>query len=83
MHLKWLIFLKKVKMPKSVIYERYTRLGKSNYQTYVKRCLDGLNLYGFNPVFLKKQSSDFFVHKTLRRLDGVIRVAIEGGKSSR
>lgn len=67
----------KVKMPKRTIYQRYTRMGKNNYQSYVERCVTGLSKYGFSAVFLKKQASDFFVHKTIKRLDEVVRVAIE------
>ena len=66
-----------VKMPKRAIYQRYTRMGKSNYQSYVDRCMTGLSKYGFSASFLKKQASDYFVHKTIKRLDEVVRVAIE------
>jgi hypothetical protein len=65
------------KMPKRNIYKRYTRMGKSNYQSYVTRCVTGLEKYGFSASFLKKQASDFFVHKTIKRLDEVVRLEIE------
>lgn len=62
-----------IEMPKRMLYERYTKMGKSNYQSYVNRCVQGLKDYGFSSIYLKKQASDFFVHKTVKRLDSVIR----------
>jgi hypothetical protein len=72
-----------IKMPKRVLYERYTKLGRSNYQSYVNRCVQGLIKYGFSPVYLKKQASDFFVHKTVKRLDSVIRSKVLNKKRRR
>jgi hypothetical protein len=61
-----------ISLPKRVLYERYTKMGRGNYQSYVDRCVQGLRDYGFSPLYLKKQASDFFVQKTIKRLDSII-----------
>lgn len=73
-------YRKNVKMPKRLLYERYTKMGKSNYQSYVNRCIEGLSKYGFSSAYLKRQASDFFVQKTIKRLDLVIKMKVQNRK---
>lgn len=60
------------KLPRTELYERYTRYGKRNYQTYIKRCVKTLKDHGFDAAYLKRQASDYFVHKVIKRMREVV-----------
>jgi len=59
-------FKKNKPIPKRETNQRFTRLGKQNFQSYIQRCAITLKKYGFSSVALKRQASDFFVHKAFR-----------------
>ncbi len=67
----------KTKVPKRSLYRRFTRMGRNNFQTYIKNCLDTLRKHGFDSQYLKRQASDYFVTKTLKKLEKTVELQMD------
>lgn len=76
-------FRRNAKLAKRKIYERYTRFGRRNYYHYVLRCAKGLREHGFDSAHIKRQGTDFFVHKMIKELKSVVLSQIERRRARR